>query len=103
MPEDNERQIDPSIGKLLTPEEVAMAYSVPALSANRFYLQPVASGTRIAFGEHVPGSDNIQFRVAVTLSNEDGVQLYKLLQHMLQEFEEAAATIAQEAEAKADV
>ena len=103
MPNDNERQIDPSIGKLLTPEEVAMAYSVPALSANRYYIQPVASGARIAFGEHVPGSDNIQFRIAVTLSNEDAVQLYKLLQHVLQDFEDAAAAAAREAEAKADV
>ena len=103
MPEDKQPTIDPKIGKLLTPDEVAMAYAVPALSANRFFIQPVASGARIAFGEHVPGSDDIQFRIAVTLSNEDAVQLYKLLQHMMREFEEALTAHTEEAKAQADV
>lgn len=102
MPDDNEPKIDPRIGKLIPAQEMEEAFTVPSLSANRFFIQPVSSGARMAFGEQVPGSDQIHFRVAVTLSNEDAVQLYRLLQHMLKEFEEALAASARDAEAQAD-
>ena len=102
MPDQNKPSIDPRIGKLIPAQEMEEAFTVPSLSANRYFIQPVSSGARIAFGEQVPGSDKIHFRVAVTLSNEDAVQLYKLLQHMLKEFEEAPAVGAGDAQVQAD-
>lgn len=91
MPEKKTRPIPPSIGRAVSSQEMEDAFVVPALSANRYFLQPVTSGVRIAFGEVIPGTEKHYFRVAVTLSNYDAVQLYKLIQHMVKPFEDAAA------------
>lgn len=96
----DEPTLDPRVGRLISPEEMDTAFAVPALSANRFFVQPTASGMRIAFGENAFGSENIYFRVAVTLSRQDSVELYKLLQHMLRPFEKEQAKRQQSAEAE---
>ena len=96
---EEEPTLDPRVGRILTPEEMEPAFRVPSLSADRFVVQPVSSGLRIAFGELAHGPDNVYFRVAVTLSRQDSVNLYKLLQHMLRPFEEEQASTEQHPEA----
>ena len=83
MPNETGATIDPDVGKSLTQQETEEAFAVPAFLSNRFFIHPVASGVRVAFGEQPPGSENNHFRVAVLLSHPDAVQLYRLLQHMV--------------------
>ena len=102
MSEDQKPTIEPEVGRLITPDEMADAFTVPAFSVNRWFIQPVGSGMRIAFAEDVPRTDEKYFRTAVTLSNQDAVKLYKLLERMLKPFEDATAAMKAATEAQGD-
>ena len=102
MSEDQKPTIEPGVGKLLTAVEMAESFSVPSLSTNRWFIQPIGSNIRIAFAESPPGTDKVFFRVAVTLSNQEAVNFYKLLEQMLKPFEDATAALRAAAEAQKD-
>lgn len=102
MPEEKSRPIDPNVGREVSSQEMEDAFVVPALSANRYFLQPVTSGVRIAFGEVIPGTEKNYFRVAVTLSHYDAIQLYKLIQHMVKPFEDDATEREEDARVQED-
>ena len=69
--------------------ELEEAFSIPAPSANRFFLHLGGGGLRIAFAEQVPGSKKLFVRSAVVLTQEDAGQLYKIVQEMIKPFEDA--------------
>lgn len=80
-------------------DELEESFSIPAPSANRFFLHLGGSGLRIAFAEQVPGSKKLFLRSAVVLTPADAVQLYKIVQGMIKPFEDAL-TMAQAAHEK---
>lgn len=83
--------VDQRFGRYLTPEQVAPSYTVPSFSADVFVVQPVRAGTRIAFGENAPNTETTHYRFAVTLSNHDAVQLYRVLKDVLKPYEDSMA------------
>lgn len=89
-------------GRTLTPEEIEPSFTVPAFSANKFAIQPLPVGMRIAFGEEAPNTTTTYWRYAVTLSNHDAVQLYRVLQGLLQSYEHGVAAAMQRNEAGDD-
>lgn len=91
MPNEPTPTIDPRYGRLLTPQEVEPSFTVPAFSANKFIIQPVEMGMRIAFGEEAPNTATTYYRFAVTFSNRDAVQLYRVLKDALKDYEDAVA------------
>ena len=102
MPNETEPEINPNVGKSLTQQETEEAFAVPAFLSNRFFLHPVASGVRVAFGEQPPGSDINHFRVAVILSHPDAVQLYRILEYMVKPYEAELAEQEGNAEGQED-
>lgn len=70
--------------KAVSDDELAIAYSGPAVLANKFYVTLTPAGPRIAFTE-VHGDQKPQFRTAVVLPHPDAVALYELLGRMLKE------------------
>ena len=102
MPKEPEPTIDPRYGRLLTPQEVEPSFTIPAFAANKFIVQPVEMGMRIAFGEEAPNTTTTYYRFAVTFSNRDAVQLYRVLKDALQAYENAVAAAEQPDEASRD-
>ena len=70
-------------------DELEESFSIPAPSANRFFLNLGRGGVRIAFAEQVPGSKKLFLRSAVVLAAPDAVQLYKIVQRIIKPFEDA--------------
>ena len=99
---EEEPTLDPQFGRILPAAEMETAYTVPSLSVNRWFIQPTSSGMRLAFGETAPGTPNIYWRVAITLTHRDAVRLYNLLEHMMTPFEKAQAAKEDRAEARED-
>ena len=102
MSEEKEHTSFARHGRPLTPEEVEPSFSVPALSANKFVIQPMDMAIRIAFGEEAPNTASTHYRFAVTLSKRDAVDLYRVLRWSLREYEDAVAKAEQPAEAPGD-
>lgn len=57
-----------------------------AVYANKFTCT-VSGVVRLAFLEDHPGIKSPQFRTAVAMHHQDAIELYKLLQNLLQDFE----------------
>ena len=74
-------------------EEVAIAFSGPALLANRFYVTLTQGGLRIAFAERSATGAPV-FRTAVGLAFPDAVALYKVLGEGLKQREAALKAVA---------
>ena len=102
MSEEKEHTSGARYGQQLAPEEVEPSFSVPALSANKFVIQPMDMAIRIAFGEEAPNTGSTYYRFAVTLSNPHAVELYRVLAGSLREYEDAVAKAEQPAEAPGD-
>ena len=73
--------------KGLTPEEIDAVFSGPAPLANRFVATLHPSGVRMAFAEQIVTGGNSFFRTAVVLNYSDAIDLYKVLQTLLQNVE----------------
>jgi len=79
-----------------TPTEEDVAYLGPALFSNRFSIS-IASVVRIAFSEQEFGTTKTpHFRTAVTLSHQDAIQLYQLLERMLKPYKEQLDALSKE-------
>ena len=66
-------------------EELEVAFSGPAPSANRFYVTVGPQGVRLSFIEQVPNSSQNFFRSAAVLSHQDAIQLSEILKELLVE------------------
>lgn len=60
----------------------------PALSANRFFIQLMPNGVRVAFSERAAEGLDFQFRTAVLISYQDAIELKNLLLKLLAPIEE---------------
>lgn len=67
--------------------EMRVAFSGPAPGANKFYVSLGSPGVRIAFCEQIPDTEEVSFRVAVTLHPSDAIRLRDVLQVVLQDIE----------------
>lgn len=70
-----------------TEEELAVAFSGPAIAANRMFVTIGSGGARIAFSEQQRANLPV-FRSAVMLSVQDAISLKNLLADLLKEIEE---------------
>ena len=66
-----------------TKEETEKAFAVPAFVCNRYLVNVMANGVRLAFAEQGGPDATPNFRVGVFLSFPDAVELHTLLQAML--------------------
>jgi hypothetical protein len=82
--ENEQSKQDPSF---VSEKETDASFSGGAILTNRFTVSLVASGIRIAFLEKY-APEKPAFRTAVTMSVQDGIALYKVLQRMLKNAEE---------------
>lgn len=64
--------------------EKQVAFSGSAVFSNRFYVTLNSSGVRIAFTERSDHDANPVFRTAVLMSFQDSIELYKVLQNVLE-------------------
>lgn len=69
-------------------KDIELAFSGPAVLANRFFVSLGPHGVRIAFVEQGPNTAS-NFRTAVALSMQDAMGLYRVLRDMLKEPEAA--------------
>ena len=77
-------QDPPRISAPVTASELNASFSPPAPLVNKFIVHTSVTGVRIAFAEEVPGGGTRYFRAAVNLSMADAVQLYQILQEIMQ-------------------
>lgn len=103
MSDERDPALDPRVGKILTPQEIEHSFSVPSLAVNKWNIQPISGGLRIAFGERAPNTTTDYWRVAITVSLFDATNLYKLLQHMVKSFEESQAEQGADSAARENV
>lgn len=66
-------------------EEMAVAYSGPALATNKFYVSITSGGVRIAFAEVNPQVRLPAFRTAVMLPFPDALTLAELVNRLVHE------------------
>jgi hypothetical protein len=85
------------------PEEVAAAFSGPAVLANKFYLTTMPAGARLAFCEQRQTSSLPEFRAAVIISVQDAVELMHLLNRMIGPIEEQIKAVLSAAEEQKNV
>jgi hypothetical protein len=76
-----------------TKEDIAVAFSGPALLANRSYVSLMPTGVRVAFAERPPEGQTV-FRTAVSLSFQDAIVLYRILREAVKKPEAALARAA---------
>lgn len=62
------------------------SYAVPSVAVNRFLVSTSPASFRLAFGESYQRSDQIAWRVALTMSPFEAYELSKLLEELLQPF-----------------
>jgi hypothetical protein len=74
----------------------AAAFAGPAPGVTRFVANLGPTGVRLAFLEDAPDGTPC-FRGAVTMHPQDGIKLYKMLQGMLSQLEQAFEKMDQEA------
>ena len=77
-------QNPPRIGAPVTGSELDASFSIPAPLVNKFIVHTSVTGIRIAFAEEVPNGGTRYYRSAVNLSMADAVQLYQILQEVMQ-------------------
>jgi hypothetical protein len=68
----------------VSPEETELAFSGPAVAANRFFVHVMDSWVRVAFLEQTPDTPPV-FRKAVVLSIPDAILLAGLLNQLIAE------------------
>lgn len=84
-------QDPPRIGAPVTASELDASFSPSAPLVNKFIIHTSVTGIRIAFAEEVPTGGTRYFRAAVNLSMADAVQLYQVLQEVMQPIIDEAA------------
>lgn len=77
-------QNPPRVGAPVTASELDASFSIPAPLVNKFIVHTSVTGIRIAFAEEVPNGGTRYFRSAVNLSMADAVQLYQILQEVME-------------------
>lgn len=80
---DAEPSMPANTTRKVTPEELAIAYSGPAVLTNKFYITMTPTGVRIAFTEVQGEGYQPQFRTAVLLPFQDALALQQLLGRMI--------------------
>lgn len=80
-----------------SPDDLLAAFAGPAVLVNRFTVTVGANGVRLAFTEQQTQDIPPQFRTAVSMSIQDGIMLYKMLQKLLQGPEAALEKLMEEA------
>lgn len=71
----------------VTDAELKIAFSGPAVAANRFFAVISPGGVRIAFAEEDP-QKSVGFRTAVVMGYEDAINMCAVLKEMLAPIEE---------------
>jgi|SRR5271156_6015127 len=85
-----------------SPTENEASLLGPAIYSNRFNVS-IGSVVRIAFLEQEFGTAKApHFRAAITLSHQDAIQLYQLLERMLKPFKEQLDAISQQEKGRVD-
>ena len=72
-------------------EELEVAFSGPAILANRFYVTLGPTGARIAFAEQQSSEKDAEFRSAVILPFQDALALSTILATLLGPLSEVIA------------
>ncbi len=73
----------------LSEQELELAYSGPAMAANRLFVTITPSGVRITFAEQTGPGKPAHFRTAVIMSIQDGIALRDVLSKTLKDAEAA--------------
>lgn len=86
----NEVDEDPDRRKTrdVSPDEMRATYAVPTITVNRFVVSTNPAQVRIAFGETLYVEDQINWRVALSLSPYEAIELKAALSKLLAPFEE---------------
>ena len=97
MPEKDEDVVKP-----VSPVDLEASFSISSPISNRFFVHIGPLGVRLTFAEQVPKTDKFYLRSATTLAFQDAIQLYKVLQRMLEPMESAAAAARAETQASTE-
>lgn len=73
--------------RLVTNEEMRSTYNVPTVITNRFVVSTNPANVRIAFGETLYPDDTVNWRIALSLSHFEALELKEVLSNLLAPFE----------------